>query len=84
MNLEIINIPGNKISDVTYYSKAMVLHIFYELNCILHCYIQGIILVYDITSQHSFDNITKWLQNIEAVSIYTYIYSYLITIFDLF
>ena len=27
-------------------------------------------LVYDITSQHSFDNITKWLQNIEAVRIY--------------
>ncbi|XP_064382537.1 ras-related protein Rab-10-like [Halichondria panicea] len=25
----------------------------------------GIILVYDITSQRSFDNITKWLQNIE-------------------
>ena len=25
----------------------------------------GIILVYDITSQKSFDNITKWLQNIE-------------------
>lgn len=25
----------------------------------------GIILVYDITNQRSFDNITKWLQNIE-------------------
>ena len=30
---------------------------------------QGIILVYDITSQKSFDNITKWLQNIEMVRI---------------
>ena len=30
---------------------------------------QGIILVYDITSQKSFDNITKWLQNIEMVSL---------------
>ena len=29
---------------------------------------QGIILVYDITNQKSFDNITKWLQNIEMVS----------------
>ena len=28
---------------------------------------QGIILVYDITSQKSFDNITKWLKNIEMV-----------------
>ena len=35
--------------------------------------IQGIILVYDITCQHSFDNITKWLQNIEAVSIYMFL-----------
>ena len=30
---------------------------------------QGIILVYDITSQKSFDNITKWLQNIEMVRL---------------
>lgn len=29
---------------------------------------QGIILVYDITNQKSFENITKWLQNIEMVS----------------
>lgn len=28
---------------------------------------QGIILVYDITSQKSFDNITTWLKNIEMV-----------------
>ena len=34
LNLEIIDIPGNEISDVTHYSKAMVLHIFYKLNCI--------------------------------------------------
>ena len=30
--------------------------------------VQGIILVYDITNMKSFDNITKWLQNIEMVS----------------
>ena len=28
---------------------------------------QGIILVYDITNQKSFDNIQKWLSNIEMV-----------------
>ena len=28
---------------------------------------QGIILVYDITNQKSFDNIQKWLNNIEMV-----------------
>ena len=32
-------------------------------------------LVYDITSQCSFDNITRWLQNIEAVSMYVLIKS---------
>ena len=31
---------------------------------------QGIILVYDITNQKSFENITKWLQNIEMVGDY--------------
>ena len=29
--------------------------------------LQGIILVYDITNQKSFDNIQKWLSNIEMV-----------------
>ena len=28
----------------------------------------GILLVYDITEQSSFDHITRWLGNIEAVS----------------
>ena len=30
--------------------------------------LQGIILVYDITNQKSFENIQKWLSNIEMVS----------------
>ena len=39
------------------------------LSLILHVILlQGIILVYDITNQKSFDNISKWLQNIEVVS----------------
>ena len=35
-----------------------------RISCVM-----GIILVYDITSEKSFDNITKWLQNIEKVSL---------------
>lgn len=29
--------------------------------------IQGIMLVYDITQEKTFDNISKWLRNIEEV-----------------
>ena len=31
--------------------------------------IQGIMLVYDITQEKTFDNISKWLRNIEEVII---------------
>ena len=30
---------------------------------------QGIIIVYDITSEKSFDNIRNWLRDIEEVSV---------------
>ena len=30
-------------------------------------YLQGIMLVYDITQEKTFDNISKWLRNIEEV-----------------
>jgi hypothetical protein len=30
-------------------------------------FIQGIMLVYDITSEKSFDNIKNWIRNIEEV-----------------
>ena len=30
---------------------------------------QGVIIVYDITSQKSFDNIANWLHDIEKVSV---------------
>ena len=38
--------------------------------CVCVCISQGIILVYDITNQKSFDNIQKWLNNIDMVSIW--------------
>ena len=46
----------------------------YELILTL-CAPQGIILVYDITNQKSFDNIQKWLSNIEMASTYMYMYT---------
>lgn len=30
-------------------------------------YLQGIMLVYDITQEKTFDNISKWVRNIEEV-----------------
>lgn len=32
----------------------------------------GIMLVYDITNEKSFENIVKWLRNINEVSIYLF------------
>ena len=32
------------------------------------CLLQGIMLVYDITNEKSFDNIRNWIRNIEEVS----------------
>ena len=32
-------------------------------------FMKGIMLVYDITEEKSFDNITKWLRDIEMVCI---------------
>lgn len=32
-------------------------------------FLQGIMLVYDITSEKSFDNIKNWIRNIEEVRI---------------
>ena len=34
----------------------------------LFCHFQGIILVYDITTEDSFKHIAQWLQNIQDVS----------------
>jgi len=34
-------------------------------------YIQGIMLVYDITNEKSFDNIRNWIRNIEEVGVET-------------
>ena len=37
------------------------------------CFAQGIVLVYDVTFQLSFDNIQKWLHEIEQVSSKTFL-----------
>lgn len=39
----------------------------------LFLYLQGIMLVYDITNEKSFENIRNWVRNIEEViSLFTY------------
>lgn len=35
-----------------------------------HCTLQGIMLVYDITNEKSFDNIKNWIRNIEEVQYF--------------
>ncbi|CAI7998029.1 Ras-related protein Rab-15 [Geodia barretti] len=35
---------------------------------------QGIMLVYDVTKERTFTNVSKWLRNIEEVSIATTVY----------
>ena len=37
-------------------------------------YSQGIILVYDITRERTFDGISRWLMNVETVGLRVYIF----------
>lgn len=39
-------------------------------NCI---YSQGIMLVYDVTNERSFENIKNWIRNIEEVKLFVYL-----------
>ncbi len=46
----------------------MLLHRFrYPIYVSFLSYSQGIMLVYDITNEKSFDNIKNWIRNIEEV-----------------
>lgn len=45
------------------------------LSCILSSVLpQGIMLVYDITNEKSFDNIKNWIRNIEEVKYLKHLY----------
>lgn len=45
------------------------MNIFVAASVILQIsFVQGIMLVYDITQEKTFDNISKWLRNIEEVT----------------
>ena len=44
--------------------------VFSLLMCMTISNSQGIMLVYDITQEKTFDNISKWLRNIEEVCQY--------------
>ena len=41
-----------------------------EILNLLTLLLQGILLVYDITNEKSFDNIRNWIRNIEEVKIH--------------
>ena len=40
--------------------------------CVLHPQ-QGIMLVYDVTHEKSFENIRNWIRNIEEVSVFVHV-----------
>ena len=46
--------------------KTKVLRTVYELICIV--ILQGVVVVYDITSEDSFASLTKWIEDITEVS----------------
>lgn len=57
-----------KTITTAYYRGAMVRFQLSSGNTLfLFCLFKGIMLVYDITSEKSFDNIKNWIRNIEEV-----------------
>ena len=70
-SLDHVTIEGVVIGSCCRYGEVYsVCWLSHDMNVLPSPLSQGIILVYDITSQKSFDNITKWLQNIEMVSLW--------------
>jgi len=43
----------------------------------------GIMLVYDITNEKTFENIVKWLRNIDEVSAQSIVYSYHVSLYHI-
>ena len=62
----------NKLHFITMYTSEC--DQFISLNVVANIFktsfalLQGIVLVYDITSQHSFDQTKEWLEYVKAVS----------------
>jgi gamma-glutamylcyclotransferase (GGCT)/AIG2-like uncharacterized protein YtfP len=48
-------------------SENPVIHRYLYIDCIHMSLFQGIMLVYDITNEKSFENIKNWIRNIEEV-----------------
>ena len=42
---------------------------YYIISLVSHFHFQGIILVYDITNEESFQHVDKWIQNIRTVCL---------------
>ena len=49
--------------------ESVYMYVYYPCvsSILLLCH-QGIMLVYDVTKEESFDNITNWIRDIEEVS----------------
>lgn len=62
------NIFCNKVIQYT----TIVLYI----NCNAACFLQGVILVYDITNRWSFDGIDRWIKEIDEVKL-TFTYAFI-------
>ena len=53
---------------ILFNSVNPVIHRYlYIIGCIRMSLFQGIMLVYDITNEKSFENIRNWIRNIEEV-----------------
>lgn len=50
------------MADMLLHMVTIHMHVFFFLSLS-----QGIMLVYDITNEKSFDNIRNWIRNIEEV-----------------
>lgn len=74
-----------------YYRGAMVKHYWLLLMSVWKCWslkmdvsyfcflcFQGIMLVYDITSEKSFENIKNWIRNIEEVTLRRNMFTYVL------
>ena len=58
---QVKNIRLCQISLLALYSSII-------LVCVFELSMQGIMLVYDITQEQTYSNVSKWLRNIEEVS----------------
>lgn len=55
---------------MTHWSFVLLTNLFYSMSYYMHSGAMGIMLVYDITNEKSFENIKNWIRNIEEHASY--------------